>query len=413
MRNALGVVMSHQLIMARQPILDLNGEIFGYEFFYRNDKGNADASDPRLATSSVLVNILNQVGVQSSVGDAKAFINVSANILLTDILYSLPTGIFVFELSENMLITNKEIESIRALHAMGFEFALDNVSFNEEYFKNFSPVFPYITYAKFDTMMTDIELLTEKIDRFKNFILIAQKVEFLEVHEAYKELGFSYFQGYYFAKPHLIQKNRLDPKHMGVIRIFNLLQSDAPMDQICTEFERHNELTMQLLQFLNSTSTFEVRDINSIRHVIELVGKKNLLQWLLMIIYSKSAKNIKSDKSPLSIMVQNRIDIMLGILEKAQPLEIEKLSEQARLTAMLSLLEALFDVPLAVIFQSFDVDDAVKEALLSHSGKLGRLYALALAIEKQDFAATQVLLKSFNLHIDDISDMLDKSLRFA
>jgi len=398
--------MSPQLFMARQPILDTEKHVYAYEIFYRNEDGNADFSDPRLATSSVLVNLLNQVGLQSSVGNAKAFVNVGANILLTDIVYSLPCDKFVFELNEDIKISHQLRDVIKALFDLGYHFALDNATCSEAFIQNFSQVMPYIEYVKFDTTMTDIEHLTNHLDLFKDKKLIAQKVEIPEVYEAYKEIGFHYFQGYFFAKPHLIQHNRIDPKHKGVIRIFNMLQTDAPMKQITDEFEKHNELTLQLLQFLNSTSMFNMKDSSSIADVINLVGKAKLLQWLLLIIYSKSGKDIKSTKSPLSLLAQHRVDIMLGILQKLGTDKYNRYVEEVRYIAMLSLLESVFNVPLAYILQSFEVDEEVESALLSHAGISGRLLAIALSIEKADFAATQILLKSFRLTVDDLDDAM-------
>ncbi|RLA70870.1 MAG: hypothetical protein DRG24_06280 [Epsilonproteobacteria bacterium] len=402
--------MSQQLQLARQPILDNEKHIFGYEFFYRNDDGSNDFDDPRSATSSVLVNLLNQIGLQNSVGSSRAFVNISGDLLLTDIIPTLPKEHFVFELSEKIIMTQRERESIKEFHGMGYEFALDNVSFSEIYLENFKRVLPYITYAKFDTTAIDIEQLPEKIEPYKDMKLIAQKVEIPEVYEAYKAHNFSYFQGYFFAKPHMIQHNRLDPKHLGVIRLFNMLQSDTPIAQVSNEFEKHNELSMQLLQYLNSTSLFNLSETSSLREIIELVGKHKLLQWLLMIIYSKSGKDIQTTKSPLSLMVQNRIDIMYGILELVNPYDIEKLKDQARLISLLSLLESVFNVPMATIIQSLDVDSVIEEALLSKSGKLGRVYAITLSLESNDYSTAQVLLRSYQLTMDDMKEILNKTL---
>jgi EAL and modified HD-GYP domain-containing signal transduction protein len=403
--------MTQQLQIARQPILNSEKEIFGYEFFYRNDDGSRGFDDPRAATSSVLVNIINQVGIKKSVGDAKAFINLSSELLLTDIIPTLPKNRFVFELSENIIITQRERESIRQFYESGYDFALDNVSFSDIYLENFSSIFPYITYAKFNTTAIDIEQLPLKIAPYKKMTLIAQRVEIPEVFEAYKRLGFTYFQGYFFAKPNIIQQNRLDPRHLGVIRLFNMLQSNTPIDQVTKEFERHNELTMQLLQYLNSATTFELHDVDSVRDIIKLIGKKKLLQWLLMIIYSKSGKNVNTTKSPLSLMVQNRIDIMHGILDLIHPYDYELMLEQTRLIALLSLLESVFNVPMSVILTSIDVDDTIKDALISHSGKLGRIYAITLSLEKREFATAQILLQSYKLSMDDIKDLLYKTLQ--
>ena len=402
--------MSDKLTMAKQPIVDLSNTTIGYEFFYRDDQGNRNFTDPRFATSSVLVNILNQGGVDNSIGDAKAFINISGDILLTDILYNLPKEHFVFELSADVHMGKKEIANLEQLHERGFVFALDNARFDENYISNFGPILPYISYVKFDTVQTDIESLENNLALFEKKILIAQKIEFQEVFDAYKDLGFQYFQGYFIADIHTTEQNRLDPKHLGVIRMFNMIQSDYQIDDIAKEFELHNELMLQLLQYVKSIPGFDFSGTPSIKEIITRVGTQKLMQWLMMIIYSRSSKKVDTTKSQYSIMIQNRIDTMLGILEKLDTPKSDELKEQARLVALLSLLDNVFDIEITTTLKSFDLDFEVEGALISRNGMLGNLLGIAVAIEEGNFATMQELLGKLNLTVDDIEEILNKSL---
>jgi len=401
--------MSSKLVMARQPIVDTNNTTIAYEFFYRDDEGNKEFTDPRSATASVLVNILNQVGVDNSIGEAKAFINISADILLTDILYNLPKDRFVFELSSDVHLGKKEIANLEQFFARGYTFALDNARFDDEFIKNFAPVMPYVRYVKIDTSQTDIENLQNHLALFKDQILIAQKIEFQEIYDAYREMGFNYFQGYFIADIYTIEQNRLDPKHLGVVRLFNMLQS-CNMDDISSEFERHNELTLQLLQYVKSIPGFDLKESHSIKDIVTHVGEGRLMQWLMMIIYSRSSKKVGTIKSSYSILIQNRIDTILGILEKIKTPLNAKLKTQARLVAMLSLLENVFDSTLETTLKVFDLEPEVEEALINRTGILGDLLAIAIAIEEGNFATMQTLLTRLNLSVEDIEDILNKSL---
>ena len=403
--------MSDNLTMAKQPIVDLNNNTIGYEFFYRDAHGRRNFTDPRFATSSVLVNILNQVGVDNSIGDAKAFINISGDILLTDILYNLPKDLFVFELSADIHMGNKEIANLEQLHKKGYIFALDNARFDENYMGNFGPVLPFIRYVKFDTVQTDIESLHDNITLFAAKILIAQKIEFQEVFDAYKEMGFQHFQGYFIADIHTTQQKRLDPKHLGVIRIFNMLQAEYRIEDISKELEQHNELTLQLLQYVKSIPKFDLSGTPSVQEIIQRVGPQKLMQWLMMIIYSRSSKTVNVSQSQYSILVQNRIDTMLGMLEMLDVQNKESLKEKARLIALLSLLENVYDVELSKTLQDFDLDTAVEGALIGRDGTLGSLLEIAISIEEGNFATMQDILNKLGLTIDDIENILSKRLK--
>ena len=401
--------MSNTLTMAKQPIVDLNNTTIGYEFFYRDDQGNRNFTDPRFATSSVLVNILNQVGVDNSIGDAKAFINISGDILLTDILYNLPSEHFVFELSADIHMGKKELANLEQLHQKGYVFALDNARFNENYISNFGPVFPFVSYVKFDTVQTDIEGLHNNIHLFDGKQLIAQKIEFQEVFDAYKSLGFQFFQGYFIAAIHTSEQNRLDPKHMGVVRLFNMLQSAYSIEDIAVELEQHNELSLQLLQYVKSIKGFDLSGSPTMQEIITRVGPEKLTQWLMLIIYSRSSKTVDVQKSTYSIMIQNRIDTMLGILKKL-PKKSDKLKEQARLVALLSLLDNVYDVDIHNTLKAFDLDFEVEGALIGREGELGTLLDIAIAIEEGNFATMQELLAKLELKVEDIEEILNKSL---
>ena len=399
--------MSNKLFIARQPIFNHTGEIFAYELFYRDAKGGNEIPDARSATSSVLVNLLNQIGLYNAVGDKKAFINISANILMTDIIYSLPSKPFVFELSEDITITHKVTEAIAELHRLGFQFALDNASTSSEYYKNFSPVLPYITYVKFDTTQTDVEELAKYSHLFESFIRIAQKIEIPEIYEFYRDLGFSCFQGHIFAKPELIEQEKMVPMHLGVIKIFNMLQHDMRLDDIANEFQNAPELTLQLLQYSRSIATKHSEGTSKLHDILSDIGPKKLIQWLLMIIYSKSGNSLEGDQTPYGTIIKKRIRIMLRILERTNNPNYDALSEEVYFLAHMSLIERACDIPLATALENFEISDRIKEALISHTGELGRLYAIALSIENSHVTATEILLSKYALSLEDVADLIE------
>ncbi len=398
--------MSNFLYIAKQPIFDIDEHIIGYELYYRNDDEDMSLPDRRLATASLLVNVLNQVGLHTLVGSSKAFINIDAKILLTDIIYTIPKEYFILELNEDIQINQKEFECIKALQKEGYSFVLDNVHFDAEYIKNITRVLPYVEYVKFDTTQTDIEYLEENIGLFKGKKLMAQKIESEYIQDAYRELGFEYFQGFHLAKPELIKKNRIDPHHLGVIRLFNLLQGSVSMQDICVQFEKQNEIVLQLLQFVNSGGFDFDTTASSLCEMLDRIGKKPLMQWLMLIVYAKSGRTSSTDINPCSIIVQNRIDLMMGILKRMKK-DNEELLTQARFVALLSLLETVFEMPLPLILNELGVDDVIKDALLHQAGELGKLYSLTLSLEKADKEKAEKLLLAYGLQAEDIWQILE------
>ena len=385
------------LTLARQPIMNCNEQIVGYEFFYRDEEGKCSIDDPRHATSSVLVNLLNQIGTAASFGDSLAFINTDGPLMLTDIIRTLPKEKFVFELSETMRHTAQIHEAIRYYHSVGYQFALDNASFHPQYIEDFGPIFSCISFAKFDVNQTDIEQLHSFPNPFGQIKLIAQRIEFYELFEAYRLLGFEYFQGFYFAKSHLITHPRIDPKNVDVLSLFSLLQTDASLEEIYTSFKRQSALSLQLIQFLTSTQPEHTYQATSIKEMIDRMGKNALTQWLLLIIYSKSGTSSAGTINNYTIFTQKRVDLMLKLLDHASPNSSEERIESARLIALYSLLQELMNLPIEQIVRSLNPNDEIKDALLVHSGLLGRVYIAVLKLENNEVSTAALLLKSYGV----------------
>jgi EAL and modified HD-GYP domain-containing signal transduction protein len=396
-------MMHNNLYLARQPILDRTETIIGYEFFYRDSYGECVIDNPRHATASVLVNLLNQVGSASAFGDLPAFINTDGPLLLTDILRTLPKDKFIFELSETMKINSRIHEAIRYYYGLGYRFALDNASFHPHYVEVFSPIFPYIEFAKFDVTQTDIEQFSLAPNPYGQMKLIAQKVEFYEMAEAYEDLGFEYFQGFYFAHTHLITQRRIDPQYVEVMKLFSLLQQDVTMEEICDSLKHQSILSLQLFQFLRSVHPEYIDGAVSIREIIERFGKNALMQWLLLIIYSKSGTKAIDEKNSHAVFAQNRIDRMVLLLEKITTQPNEKQLEHIHLIAMLSLLEGVMNIPMESLLQTLHPDREIEDALITHTGLLGRIYAASLKMETGDVRGAAILLKSYGITPQTIS----------
>ena len=71
--------------LARQPVLDRNQALFGYELLFRNTATNAAEIDTGIgATADVLAHAA-QLGLPRAIGDATCFLNVDTEVLMCDI----------------------------------------------------------------------------------------------------------------------------------------------------------------------------------------------------------------------------------------------------------------------------------------------------------------------------------------
>jgi EAL and modified HD-GYP domain-containing signal transduction protein len=389
--------MTENFYLARQAIVDNNEAILGYELLYRDSDKEANIDNPRHATSSLLSNVLNQSGLTSIVGSSLAFVNVDYSFLQHDFIESIPPKTFVFELSVEADIKGYLQESVERLHNKKYVFSIDVSSMAElELVKQLSP---YLFFVKIDVMSFEKEKLRQAVKELKelSLIVIASKVEDEETFTLCKEAGCDAYQGYFFAHPKLIKDKKLNTQQMTLFKLCNVLQMGSSIPEIVEAFEEAPTISMQLLRFINSAAFHFKHPISSIHQVVTLLGRNHLVQWLMLLLYSKSfSANVKY-QDQLIVMVKQRTLIMVNLLKLIKKNSSQKEQSEAYFVGILSLMNALSGVPLKEILEEFHVDHQVEEALFDQKGFLGGLYDVVLAVENFDTTVLENFIEEHNI----------------
>src|SRR6478672_7559814 len=96
--------------LGRQPVLDRNQALFGYELLFRSTplgqanigQGTAAAPTPGLTATAAVIAHAAQLGLARAIGDATCFLNVDADVLGSDIFAFLPRERTVLELAASV-----------------------------------------------------------------------------------------------------------------------------------------------------------------------------------------------------------------------------------------------------------------------------------------------------------------------
>ena len=216
-----------QLFLGRQAILDREQRLFAYELLFRNGTRNsAEVTDGVQATATVIVNAFAELGVEAALGSYRGFINVDEEFLFSDMLELLPRQSVVLEILETVPPSPAVVERCKALKAAGFTLALDDVIQLEP---RFAELLALVDIVKVDIQpLSRVQLmqLTMKLKPIGKQLL-AEKVDSREQMEQCLKLGFSLFQGYYFAKPTIIAGKKLDHSQLSLMKLMGLLLGDA------------------------------------------------------------------------------------------------------------------------------------------------------------------------------------------
>ncbi len=394
--------MSENLYFARQPILDLHGNTYAYELLYRTslDQFFEPIENDRLATAKVLVYALNLRGLKNTLGKTFAFINIDEELLMDEMLFSIPKEQFVLEILENVVINERIVARIKELKNHGYRFALDDADCSKEYILNFQPIFEYIDIIKLDIPTLQENNLPKFLSLFKRFDLkiLAEKVETQEQFDKYKALGCSYFQGYFFARPDIIENKAIDPAQLLILRLIRHLQNGIETDEICRAFEQNAALTLQFLRFINSAAFSFKSSIKSIRQAILLLGPNQLKSWLLLVAYANPSTAAKGLQNPLLTLAQTRANMMQTFCKEIYKHECSKtILEKSAFIGLLSLIEALLNAPMQTILNELNVDEEIVQTLVNNTGELGTMLQLVCAVERFDTQSVDEILDTLPL----------------
>ncbi len=373
--------MNDQIMIGRQPIVDLNGSIIGYELLFRSyDQQANEITDERFATAKVVTDALHGVGLDELIGNKSAFINVDKTFLLNPAIEAIPTDRFIFEILETVHIDEEVLNRVKQLHEQGFVFALDDLDFSQEQFDNAEKLLPYISIIKVDLIACGtVDAFRDKIDFFKghNIELLAEKVEDQQQYAKCLEHGFSYFQGYFFAKPEIIESKKVNPNRLAIVKVIKHIIANEPPAVIEEEIVKSPEISINLLRYLNSASFGIKREINSIKQAISLLGMQPLMKLMTLLLYSIPDENAKYTH-PLLETVLVRAELMKQLMMQ---LGGKEAAEKAYFTGMISMLDAILNNDMENILKDMSFSDDIQKAVLNHEEQLGEILKLAKCLE--------------------------------
>ena len=399
-----------EIFLGRQPILDVNRKIVAYELLFRSeDSLSAHVVDDLQATSTVIVNTLSQFGLEHVLGGHDAFINVSASLLMSDTIELLPPNRIILEILEDVPISPQILARCQALKQKGFRLCLGDLTNRSGY----APLLPLIDIIKIDPSIIPAEQLPRLLTQIRQrtqAILVAEKVEEESQFKACQALGFSLFQGYFFARPTVLKGKKTQPHQMTLIRIMSTLIGDANVNELEPLFKENPGLTVNLLRLVNSVGVRGSRqEIGSLRQAIVVLGQKQLLRWVQLLLYTES-----DGPGSGSVMQQvaNRARLMELIALKLKTSQTG-ISDQAFMVGMLSLVDVVMQVPLHDVLAEIGLTDTIKQAILAREGTLGKLLSLAEEIEWSDFASAKNSLHSLGLSVADFTPLQLEAMQWA
>jgi EAL and modified HD-GYP domain-containing signal transduction protein len=207
--------------------------------------------------------------------------------------------------------------------------------------------------------------------------LLAEKVETAKDFEDALEMGFSYFQGYFFSKPQVIRETEIPALKMNLLRIMGESRGDDfNVSKLQKLIEQDVGISYKLLRYLNSPFFRRMVEISSIRQAIVMLGEKGLRGFLSVIILSELSHD-KPDELLKSSIIRARLCEGLGKAKTRGPDPSELFT-----LGLFSHIDAILDNSMANIMKKLPLSDTIKKTLLGDKTVLSDYLDLAASYQQ-------------------------------
>lgn len=370
--------------VARQPIFDRYLRVVGYELLFRDvevDPDHANVADGEGATAKVISDTLMELGLEHVVGSGLGFINVTRPFVVGELPLVLPADHVVLELLEDVQIDPKLVRAIADLKEQGFRVALDDFHFEE----SARQLVELADIVKIDVLGRTREELDRQLDLLDPFEVrvLAEKVETHETYELCRELGFHYFQGFFFEKPKLVGGHPIQPGVVAKIRLAGELQQPGlDLEALERIVSQDVALSYRLVRTVNSAFFSLPRRISSLHDALVLLGENQVRRWATVIVLA--GLEGKPDELIGTALVRGRMCELMA--EQAG----ERKDQGYFLTGLFSLLDALCDAPLEEVIEDLPLAHEIVDALVAGRGAQGEILKSVVAYEHGDFDGAEL-----------------------
>jgi EAL and modified HD-GYP domain-containing signal transduction protein len=366
-----------RVYIARQPILDRQRRVAGYELLFRSagDVSRAAVSNAEEATSSVVLNTLTEFSLDYVVGQQRAWINVTRRFVLDGLAETLPPKRVTLEVLENQEVDSLLVSTLARLRERGFTIALDDFTYDD----GTAPLLEVADIVKVDVMALGVDGAAAQLRRLRehDLLVVAEKVETHEEFAALDALGFDLYQGYFFCKPETLQTKAIGANRVALLQLLAALNDpDIALARLEELIAHDVALSYRLLRYINS-AFFSLRTrIDGIGRAVALLGLINVKRWATMTIFA----GIEGKPRELLTTALCRA----RMCELLAP-SVGKSPDRMFTIGLFSVVDALLDSPMHDVLTAVPFPHEMYLALTAHRGPKGELLAAVLAWERGEF----------------------------
>ena len=377
--------------IARQAVFDRKLNTIGYELFFRDSSENKFPEvDQDIASSKLIIQNHIQGDIQTLCMGKLAFINFTESNLRHKFPLMFNKDLIVIELVGNKNPSANLVKIVKYYHEHGYKIALKEYDLAIHW----DVLFPYINIVKINIEKINTKRLSPAVARMKSFDIriLAERVETRNQQQTLAEVGFNYFQGYFYHQTEMIEGQTLTTvKTMMIQLLSETANNSLDFEKISQIISQDVNLTIGLLKMVNNVSTGTNIEIKSLKQAATYLGEKKLRQLIAILALS----NLTADK-PDEVCKQALITarMMQSLSSKNN---FSSVQEFAFITGLLSSIDVILSMPVAEILKTMPLAKPIEQALIGDDGVLGDLLHLTTAFVSDNDDNIQQLITTHGL----------------
>lgn len=402
---------STSTLLCRDPLLGRDQRIAGYRFTLRESTRNRIRLSSRSihhVYAEVLVNNLLEANVLRLLEHRLAVIEVPDSFLWHPSLRRFPSAntIFTLERTDDRSLQHQQelVQQIAVLRQLGYRIGM-HASTLEEIPAELMPLLSMVLTSGARSDPGDLRRLLACLHRQAPHAEIAAiDLDTTEEFQFLHGLGARYFHGPFVTRREEWKTADIAPEVLKARPLIEALRSDGPLAEVVAQAKRNPLIVLRLLRYANSAAFHRGTEVSSIEHAIQLVGRTQLLRWLMLVLLGGHAGDGRSHAALESAMVRGRT--------------LELLAPQAEgsnlfLVGLLSLADVIFQAEMASALDSLGVSEDIRAAILSGSGPYGAMLALAMAWESGEIERIEECAQRCQLGLESTAEAYMQALWWA
>jgi len=392
--------------LARQPILTRDKKFFAYELLSRYGPENYCSPVPGSPVSEKAMDELFLMGMRTITEGLPAFLNCTRDFLLGDYLTLIPKDLIVGEILETVPPDEEVLAACHRVKKQGYRLALDDYCDLPET----RPLLEVADFVKIDVLLTTFPEQGRVVHlcHQQNIPVIAEKVETEEQFRQCLQIGYDYFQGYFFCRPQIVARRSIPANKTVYIQLLQAANtSEFDIHRISSIFRRDVSLSYRLLRYLNSAAFALQTEVHSIPHAIALLGERAMRKWISLVSVAALGDHVADGLLRLPLLRAMFCELV------GKKIGMVRETNELFLIGLLSVMDALLNMPMAEVLAEIPVDQEIRKALLGKPSRYRPVFEVVLDYESGSWEQLTQSARHIGLHEELLPDLYLRSVRWV